>query len=340
MTGSSSRRATDSTEKRGAPRGAGLVWAERIRPMSLNPGSVPTLACDLGMFESAGVRLEVREYLGSPAAVAALRSGEAVFAQVPTLEGLRLIAELDWPGKVFWVNRAEKTSSSSGGMMMSVPSIKKMGDLRGKRFGIGPEGDYWAPIISNMLRLNGLRREQIVWVKDLDPVQKADMLLDGRIDVMLTSIQNYIGKFEGSGRVHVLADGNELSKYRGGVPQGPSFVGLVSDGMLEDGRNQVGLVTKVLMKAARLFSDDPEAWVDAASKRRPDVSKEKIRKLWGFFQGDWPVNGGIDTTRLRELLESLRKERSPRPAKRPPIGRLVTTEFERAAIEELGAYPV
>jgi ABC-type nitrate/sulfonate/bicarbonate transport system substrate-binding protein len=220
----------------------------------------------------------------------------------------------------------------------SVPSIKKMGDLRGKRFGIGPEGDYWAPIISNILRLNGLKREEIIWVKDLDPVQKADMLLDGRIDVMLTSIQNYIGKFEGSRRVHVLARGDELSKYRDGKPQGPSFVGVASDRMLED-RDTVESVTKVLMKAARLFSDDSEAWVDAASKRRPDVSKEKIRKLWRFFQGDWPVNGGIDAARLGEMLESLTKGKGPRSTRRLPVNRFLTAEFEREAVEELGVHP-
>ncbi|HUK74995.1 MAG TPA: ABC transporter substrate-binding protein [Nitrososphaerales archaeon] len=319
-------------EKTG-PKTTGLVWAERIKPMSLNPGSVPILASDLGMFESAGVNLEVREYLGSPGAAAALESGEAVFAQVPSLEGVRLIAELGWPGKVFWVNGAEKTSSTSGFVMMSSPSIRKMGDLRGKRFGVGADGDYWAPIISNMLRLNGLRRDEVIWVKDLDPVQKADMLLDGRIDVMFTSIQNYIGKFEGDRRARVLAKGDELGKYREGMPQGPSFVGVASDRVLEEDRDNVLRVTRVLLAAARLFSDDRDAWVDAASRRRPDVPKEKIRKLWTFFQGDWPVNGGIDAARLGKVLEGLGSTR------RPPIGRLLTSEFERKAIEDLGAYP-
>jgi ABC-type nitrate/sulfonate/bicarbonate transport system substrate-binding protein len=328
----------DSKGKKAGLQGSGLVWAERIRPMSLNPGSVPMLAYDLGMFESAGVHLQVKEYLGSPAALAAIQSGEAVFAQLPTLEGVKLIADLNWPGKIFWANKTEKTSSAGGGMMMSIPSIKKMGDLRGKRFGIGPEGDYWTPIISKMLHLNGLRREDIIWVKDLDPVQKADMLLDGRIDVMLTSIQNYIGKFEGSRRVHVLADGDELRRYRDGRSRGPSFVGVASERVLEDGRNTVELVTRVLMSAARLFSDDPDAWIDAASRRRPDVSKEKIRKLWEFFKGDWPVSGGLDAARLRDMLESLKTEKSHGSGRRLSINRLLTTEFERRAREELGVY--
>ncbi|HUI00659.1 MAG TPA: ABC transporter substrate-binding protein [Nitrososphaerales archaeon] len=302
--------------------------------MSLNPGSVPILACDLGMFESAGVHLKVKECLGSPGATSALLLGEAVFAQLPTLDGLRLVAERKWPGKIFWANKAEKTSSPAGFVMMSAPSIRKMGDLRGRRFGVGAEGDYWAPIVANLLRLNGLKREEVVWVKDLDPLQKAEMLLDGKIDVMLTSVQNYIAKFEGDRRVRVLARGEELAKYREGMPQGPSFVGVASERMLEEEAEEVQSVATVLMKAARLFSEDADSWVEAAFRRRPDVPKGRIRKLWDFFRGDWPVGAGLDLARLGEMLRGLRTE-----GRRPPIGSLVTTRFERGAMERLGAYP-
>jgi len=317
---------------------AALVWAERIKPMSLNPGSVPMLACDLGMFASAGVNLKVKEYLGAPAAVAALQSGEAAFAQVPTMEGMRLLAEIGWPGKIFWVNKAEKTSSSNGFVMMSVPSIKRMRDLRGKRFGVGADGDYWAPIIANMLRKNGLRREEVVWVKGLDPAQKADMLLEGKIDVMLTSIQNYIGKLEGRKNVRVLAGGDELSEYREGGQLGPSFVAIASERTLRDERGAVERITAVLMRAARLFSENPDAWVEAASTRRPDVSKPKIRKLWKFFKEDWPTNGGIDSARLGEILKSL-QAKGRVPKRQVSIDELLAPEFERKALNDLGVYP-
>jgi ABC-type nitrate/sulfonate/bicarbonate transport system substrate-binding protein len=308
--------------------------------MSLNPGSLPILASDLRMFEAVGVKLTVEEFLGSPAALAALQSGRAAFAQLPAMEGIRLIVELGWSGKIFWVNQAEKTSSSAGAVMMSVPSITKVADLRGKRFGIGTEGDYWAPIIANILKLNGLRHEEVVWVKDLDPVQKAEMLLDGRIDVMLTSIQNYIGKLEGNDRVHLLAGGDELTKYRERVAQVPSFVAVASKKALTE-PDVLEQITLVLFKAARLFSENPDAWVNAASKRRPDVPKEKIRKLWDFFKGDWPVNGGIETTRLEETLETLgtKKKNGHEMTRGLTINQIVAAEFERSAIEKLGRYP-
>jgi hypothetical protein len=64
-----------------------FMWAERIRPISLNPCSLPILASDLAMFEEAGVKMTVEEFLGSPAAIAALQSGGATIAQLPKLEG-------------------------------------------------------------------------------------------------------------------------------------------------------------------------------------------------------------------------------------------------------------
>jgi len=108
--------------------------------------------------------------------------------------------------------------------------------------------------------------------------------------------------------------------------------------VLED-RDTVEGVTKALMKAARLFSDDREAWVEAASLRRPDVSKEKIRKLWRFFRGDWPVNGGVGAAGLGEMLDDLTKEKGPGSTRRMPGGRLLAPEFEREALRELGVYP-
>ena len=203
--------------------------------------------------------------------------------------------------------------------MMSSPSVKKIGDLRGKRFGVGADGDYWAPIISNMLRMNGLRREEVTWVKDLDPVQKADMLLDGRIDVMFTSIQNYIGKLEGDSRVHVLAKGDELSKYRDKGPRGPSFVGVASDKILKEDGEAVLRVTKVLMAAARLFSVDQDAWVDAAARRRPDVSKES--RSSGASSGT--ACDGVESARPALGYARSHRDVCPRIAHRPMCTRPV-----------------
>lgn len=163
------------------------------------------------------------------------------------------------------------------------------------------------------------------------------MLLDGKIDVMLTSVQNYIGKFEGDRRAHVLARGDDLNKWRGGEPQGPSFVGLASDKTLEQHSDTVELVTTMLLKAARLFSENREVWVEAASKRRPDVPEEKIGKLWEFFQGDWPVNGGVEAARP-EILADLGRKNGPGSNGRSSTGNLFASEFESKAIEKLGLY--
>lgn len=114
---------------------------------------------------------------------------------------------------------------------------------------------------------------------------------------------------------------------------------VASERMVKEERGVVERVTCVLLKAARLFLDDPNAWVVAASKRRPDVSPEKIRKLREFFQGDWPVNGGIQTANFEAVLETLKAEGGPRSRRALTIDQLLATEFERNAIKELGVHP-
>jgi NitT/TauT family transport system substrate-binding protein len=316
------------------PRGlkAPLVWAERIRPMPLDPGSVPTLACDMGMFSKAGVDLEIKEFLGSPDAMAAFRSGKAQIAHLQLPEAIKLAADAKPPGKIFWANRMAKMA----GMLVSTSSIWSVGELKGKRFGIGAEGDFWDPIISKMLSANGMKREEVAWVKGLDPSERADMLLRGQIDATFVTMQTYISKLAGRPEIRLLLDDDALQEF---VLRSEYLVAVASDSLIQGSPDALAAITKTLMQAARLFSEDSQAWVDAASKRRPDVPRASIRRQWQYFQRDWPVNGDIDTKRFRIIDQKLRTEGGAGPPEELPIEKWVTTKFEESALKELGVYP-
>lgn len=310
---------------------ARLVWAERIRPMPLDPGSVPTLACDTGMFSRAGVDLKIKEFLGSPDAMAAFRAGEAQIVHLQLPEAIRLAAEARPPSKVFWASRMGKMA----GMLVSTSSIWGVDQLRGKRFGIGAEGDFWDPIISKMLSANGIGRGEITWVKGLDPSERADMLLEGKIDATFVTMQTYISKLAGRGEIRLLLDDEAMKEF---VVRSEFLAAVASDELIEGSPDSLAAITTTLMRAARLFSQDSESWVEAASKRRPDVSKETIRRQWQYFQRDWPVNGDIDTKRFRLIFEKLRSEGGLATSGEFPVERWVTTKFEEMALKELGVY--
>ncbi len=309
-----------------------LVWAERIKPMPLDPGSVPTLASDIGMFSRAGVELKITEFLGSPDATAAFRAGKAQIVHLQLPEAVRLAAQADPPAKVFWASRMGKMA----GMLVSTSSIWGVDELRGKRFGIGAEGDFWDPIISKMLSSNGIERGEITWVKGLDPSERADMLLNGKIDATFVTMQTYISKLAGRGEIRLLLDDEAMREF---AVRSEFLVAVATDRLIEKSPDTLATVTKTLMRAARLFGEDSESWVEAASKRRPDVPRESIRRQWHYFQKDWPANGDIDTKRFRLIVQKLKSEGGVAIGAEIPIDKWVTTEFEEAALKELGVYP-
>lgn len=320
-----------TTEKPASKPSSPVVWAERIKPMPLDPGSTPTLACNMGMFLKAGVEVKVKEFLGSPDASAAFRAGQAQIVNLQLPEAIRLALEGRPSSKVFWATRMGKMA----GMLVSTSSVWSVGELKGKRFGMGAEGDFWDPIISKMLAANEMKREDVDWVKGLDPSQRADMLLAGKIDATFVTWQTYIGKLAGRGEVRLLLDDEAMEEF---LTRSEYLVAVAGDALIEGRPESLVAITKTLITAARLFSRDPQAWVDAASTARPDVQKGTLRRQWEYFKGDWPVNGDIDTKRFRLILQKLRAERGLEVPDELPIERWVTTKFEELALEELGAF--
>ena len=309
----------------------GLVWAERIRPMPLDPGSVPTLASDLGMFSRAGVELTIKEFLGSPDAMGAFLAGKAQVVHLQLPEGVRLATEARPPAKIFWASRMGKMA----GMLVSRSSIWGADQLKGKRFGIGADGDFWEPIISKLLSSNGIERGEVTWVKGLDPSQRADMILSGMIDATFVTMQTYLSKLAGRSEVRVLLDDQAMREF---MIRGEFLVAVATEALIEESPDSLLAITKTLMRAARQFSEGPEAWVQAASRRRPDVPEESIRRQWEYFQRDWPVNGNIDVKRFRLVFQKLRGEGGFEKGEEPQIEKCVTTKFEELALKELGVY--
>ena len=45
------------------------------------------------------------------------------------------------------------------------------------------------------------------------------------------------------------------------------------------------------MKASRHFAENQDAWVEAITKRRPDIDRKDATNLWASFKAAWAVNG-------------------------------------------------
>lgn len=102
--------------------------------------------------------------------------------------------------------------------------------------------------------------------------------------------------FEGKGdRFKILASGKDFSKA-----EAVAFLVVVSKEKLVLEEPQTALsAVRGLIRASRDFSESQERWVAAAAKRRPDVGREAIGKLWQQSPGALarqraagPQNGG------------------------------------------------
>lgn len=298
--------------------------------MSLNYGSVPILAGDLGYLRSEGVDAEFKEYAGSPQAAEALASGEVDFAQIDVATAIRRASPKPSGLMGFWMNNPPLARDISEGRQMLVarPGITELSQMKGKRVGITSKMSAEHPRVSAVMSSKGLDPMQVVWVEAGAPANKVRMLEAGELDAAVTTIQTYIPKLDGKG-YNILIDGAEFRTS--GVPV---FLVMAAKNSTILGNGDLVLrVTRALILAAREFAESPAAWVEAASKRRPDVRVEDVRKLWGEWKRQWPVNGVLDPAEFTETVARIDAAGGV-PARRPD--EWFTRRFVDAALRDLG----
>lgn len=319
-------------------------FADRVTPMTLNMGSVPALASDLGFMSKEGLSVRFVECDGSPQALAVLERGDADLAQVNISA---VVAEVARGAKlkVVWGNvhgnplRALPPSAGppgGGAMLVTSPSLSSVDQLKGARIGISQKGATNHLALIPFLHKHGIDPETGVrWVEGGTPTERLNKVIDGRIDAMWTTSQT-LALFEGKTKgFKVLASGKELAKG-GGIAY---LVVVARAEFVKAEPHMVLSALKALTKASRDFSEHPEVWVAAAAKRRPEVGREAITKLWEQTGGRWPVNGRLDPAVVEDTVEVLVKAREVPGKPSAPVKDWVEMRFVDAVLKELGEWP-
>lgn len=276
---------------------AGPVAAEPFRLIvtdmeaPLVPNSVMDLALQEGYFERAGVEVELVRVQQTPMAMAALRSGEGEMANVAVESMLQSVAQgADDLRAVMSPNKSLPFLIAAQG------GIASAGDLEGKRFGIGRIGSLDHTLSLQVLDAAGVDTGSLQMVALGQPSARAQALLADQIDATTMSIGTYTAiEAQAAGSVQVLVD---VDAYYRAAPV-VSKVNAVTAETLETRGPEVEAVIEALTLAARDFAADPQLWVAAMQKARPDVAEADLQKLGAAFAGSWSVNGGLQ----REELE-------------------------------------
>ena len=276
---------------------AGPVAAEPFRLIvtdmeaPLVPNSVMDLALQEGYFERAGVEVELVRVQQTPMAMAALRSGEGEMANVAVESMLQSVAQ-----GAEDLRAVMSPNKSLPFLIAAQGGIASAGDLEGKRFGVGRIGSLDHTLSMQVLESAGVDTASLQIVALGQPSVRAQALLADQIDATTMSIGVFTAlEAQAAGSAQVLVD---VDAYYRAAPV-VSKVNAVTAETLASRGPEVEAVIEALTLAARDFAADPQLWVAAMQKARPDVAEADLQKLGAAFAGSWSVNGGLQ----REELE-------------------------------------
>lgn len=254
----------------------------------LVPNSVLHLALSEGYFERAGVEVELVPAAQTPMAITAVLTGGGEMANISVEALLGLYA------------RGDKSLVAVGSTDKAIPYIiaARQGvtfdSLSEGTFGVGRENSLDYTLSRLVLQSRGTRIEQMTYVPLGDPAVRAQALQQGRVDATTMSIGVFLAMPERTG-LDILVDAAEF--YRSAPVL--TKVNVVSTKVLEERAGDVDAVLEALTLAARDFAADPQLWVDAMTRARPDIEPATLAELSELYAGSWTVNGGLQMSDVK-----------------------------------------
>ncbi|MBP7002576.1 ABC transporter substrate-binding protein [Amaricoccus sp.] len=253
----------------------------------LVPNSVMELAEQEGYFDRAGVDVEFVRVQQTPLAMAALRAGEGEMANVAVEALLQAVAQ----GAADL--RAVMSPNRSLPYLIAGRDVASVADLAGKRFGIGRVGSVDQLLSSKVLASQGIDMAGLELVALGQPQARAQALVAGQIDATTMSIGAFTA-IDGDPAIKVLVD---VEDYYRAAPILSKLNAVRSD-TLASREKEVEAVIEAVTLASRDFAADPDKWVAAMRKARPDVDEADLKLLAAAFAGSWSIDGGISAPEL------------------------------------------
>lgn len=255
----------------------------------LVPNSVMELAEQEGYFDRAGVEVEFVRVEQSPMVMAALRAGEGEMANV----SLDILLQAVAGGATDL--RGVMSPNKSLPYLIAGRNIASVTDLTGKKFAIGRVGSVDHLLSMRVLAAAGVDTSSLEMVALGQPQARAQALLAGQIDATTMGIGSFTA-IDDDPSVSVLVD---VDSYYKAAPI-LSKLNVVTTETLAARGPEVQAVIEALVLAARDFQAEPEKWVAAMKKARPDLDEADLRMLAAAFSGAWTVNGGLNSAELTE----------------------------------------
>lgn len=291
----------------------------------LVPNSVMELAKQEGYFDRAGVEVEFVRVEQSPMVMAALRAGEGEMANV----SLDVLLQAVGAGATDL--RGVMSPNKALPFLIAGKGVGAVGDLAGKRFGIGRVGSVDHLLSMRVLEAAGVDVTSLELVALGQPQARAQALLAGQIDATTMGIGTFTA-VDDAADVSVLVSPDDF--YRAAPVL--SKLNVVTAETLASRGAEVQAVIEALVLAARDFQAEPEKWVAAMQKARPDVAKDDLEMLAKAFAGSWTVNGGISPGELKAAQDWLHQSEDFAGMTPAPVEAFADFAPLRAVLDKLG----
>jgi NitT/TauT family transport system substrate-binding protein len=272
-----------------------IIVTEPATP--LVPNSVIDLADQLGYYKKAGVDVELVRVKATPAAVAALRSGQGEMANIGLDIALQLIAreQMDLKGVI-------SPDTALPFLIVGKKDIANPKQLEGKVFGVSQVGSVDYVQSRMVLTKLGVDVDKLRFLPVGQPMIRAQALAAGQIDATAVTIGTWLTLPSQDG-LHLLIDQND---YYNAAPL-ITKLNVVTAETAKTRAKDVAAVVQAILAVSRDFAKSPELWVDAMVKARPDIKREQLEMLAKAYAKSWQVDGGLDEKELEFTTDAFYK---------------------------------
>jgi NitT/TauT family transport system substrate-binding protein len=295
-------------------------------PVPPLPNSVIWLAKDLGFYQREGLDIELIEFQGTPLAIAAMVSGDIDVGNVSTSEVIRMTAT-----KSQSMRAIHSPDARLYFLIAARDEINSVQALQGKTFAVARLGsvDHTQSMLT--LKALGVNPANLTVLAMGVPTTRAQALVAGRVDATSMSVGTWASIQREPG-VKILVDHNTFFENATVVEK----VNAATAKVIEDKPEQLRRFTAAIVKTARHFADNQEAWVAAITKRRAKLERGDAVNLWNGFKTSWAVNGLINLETYKKTADFYYQTAAFEKVPRIEIGEWTDTRFIDSVLKEIG----
>ena len=107
---------------------------------------------------------------------------------------------------------------------------------------------------------------------------------------------------------------------------------------IEQKPEQLRRFTAAIIKAARHFAENQDAWVNAITKRRTKLERADAINLWNSFRGSWAANGLMNLETYRKTADFYYQTQPFEKVPRIEVTEWTDTRFLDDVLKENGVY--